>query len=194
MAVSVGTPPPEGWKWVVAELITAADEVKEATTNHGFFWIFYVVKGSIEVGTDNATKAASAGEGIMVAAGENHTHRYLPQSKVLIFDVRSTNDNPTAFHRGTRLFVSDKLDLPQAPDYKMQIQQFTLEPGKQTRESTKVNPDFIYVEEGTLTVFTPTSSMVAQAGKAFPLPPNVTYIRSNEGTVPARFLLVEVRP
>lgn len=189
--VSVGTPPSEGWRWVVAEINTGADEVKEAPTpGHDFFWEFFVVKGSTEVSTGEGAKVAPAGEGIMVPAKQQHSHRYPPQSKVLAFDVRSANDNPSGFHRGTKLFLSDKLSLRSSSDHKLRIQEFSLTPGQRLPETSIADPSFVYVVEGTLS----SGATVIETGKSDGLPLNVKLTLSNEGKTPLRFLLVDVRP
>lgn len=189
--VSVGAPPSEGWRWVVAEINTAADEVTEAPNpGHDFFWGFFVVKGSTEVSTGEGKKVASAGEGIIVPAKQQHSHRYPPQSKVLAFDVRSADDNPSGFHRGTKLFLSDKLSLKSSSDHKLRIQEFSLTPGQRLPEATIAEPNFIYVTEGTLT----SGATAIETGKSNSLPLNVKLALSNEGKTPLRFLLVDVRP
>lgn len=189
--ISVGAPPPEGWRWVLAEISTGADEVKEAPNpGHGFFWEFFVVKGSTEVSFAEGTKLASAGEGIMVPAKQQHSHRYPPQSKVLAFDVRSATDNPDAFHGGAKLFLSDKLPLRSSSDHKLRVQEFSLSPGQRLPETTIAEPNFVYVVEGTLT----SGATTTETGKAGSLPLNVKLTLSNEGKTPLRFLLVDVRP
>lgn len=189
--VNVGAPPPEGWRWVVAEISTGADEVKEAPNpGHVFFWEFFVVNGSTEVSTVEGTKVASAGEGIMVPAKQQHLHRYPPQSKVLAFDVRSANDNPDAFHRGTKLFLSDKLSLRSSSDHKLRVQEFSLSPGQRLPETTIAEPNFFYVVEGTLT----SGTTATETGKSGSLPLNVKLALSNQGNTPLRFLLADVRP
>jgi len=189
--VGVGAPPPEGWRWVVGEINTGADEVTEAPNpGHGFFWEFFVVKGSNEVSTGDGKKVASAGEGIMVPAKQQHSHRYPPQSKVLVFDVRSANDNPDAFHRGTKLFLSGTLSLRSSSDHKLRVQEFSLSPGQRLPETTTAEPNFFYVMEGILT----SGTTATETGKAGSLPLNVKLALSNEGKTPLKFLLVDVRP
>lgn len=192
--VAVGAPPSEGWKWVVAELNTGADEAKEGPHDHGFFWIFFAIKGSTEVSTADGTKVASAGEGIMIPAKQQHSHRYLPQSKVLVFDVRSANDNPDRFHGATKLLVSDKLEMKAGSAYKLRIREFTLPPRSRTSEDLTSDPNFVYVVEGTLTTRAGSNVSTTEAGKVFTLPLNVKPVASNEGTTPLRFVLVDVRP
>lgn len=195
LETSVGTPPPEGWRWVVAEINTGADEIKEApNTGHGFFWEFFVIKGSTEVSTPAGTKVASAGEGIMLPARQQHSHRYPPQSKVLAFDVRSANDNPDAFHRGTKLLLSDKLPVRAAPDYKLRVRTFDLAAGSQRGEESISDPNFVYVIEGTLTTSVGKDANRIEANKALSVPLNTKFIIKNEGTTPARYILVDVRP
>ena len=191
--VSVGTPPPEGWRWVVAEINTGADEVREAAAAHGFFWIFYVVKGSTEISMGGLTTVAFAGEGIMVPARQQHTHRDLPQSKILAFDVRSANDTPDAFHRGTRLLLSNKLELAASPGFKVRIQEITLSPGQRMPETSVADPSFVYVVEGTLTTRTGDSTATIEVAKASELALRATYGMSNDNTAaPLRFLLIAV--
>lgn len=195
LETSVGTPPPEGWRWVVAEINTGAGEIKEApNAGHGFFWEFFVIKGSTEVSTPAGTKVASAGEGIMVPAKQQHSHRYPPQSKVLAFDVRSANDNPDAFHRGTKLLLSDKLPVRAAPDYKLRVRTFDLAAGSQRGEESISDPNFVYVIEGTLTTSVGKDASRIEANKAVSVPLNTKFVMKNEGTTAARYILVDVHP
>ncbi|MEK7873319.1 MAG: hypothetical protein AAB502_05605 [Chloroflexota bacterium] len=195
LETSVGAPPPEGWRWVVAEINTGADEVKEAPNpGHDFFWAFFVIKGSTEVSTAAGTKVASAGEGIMVPAKQQHSHRYPPQSKVLAFDVRSANDNPGAFHRGTKVLLSDKLPLRVSPDHKLRVRTFALAAGSQRDEDSIPDPNFVYVIEGTLTTSAGKDVSRIETNKALSLPLNTKFIIKNEGTTALRYLLVDVHP
>ncbi|MBI4301321.1 MAG: hypothetical protein HY664_01800 [Chloroflexi bacterium] len=189
--VSVGAPPAEGWRWVVAKIVTGDGEVTESSNpGHDFFWEFYVVKGSAEVSGAVGAKTASAGQGILVPAKQEHSHRYLPHSTVLAFDVRSANDNPDRFHGGSRLFLSDKLSLKSTSDHKLRVQEFSLSPGQRMPETTITDANFVYVIEGMLTAGTTT----IDTDKANSLPINAKFTLSNEGTTPLRFILVDVRP
>lgn len=193
--VPIGTPPPEGWRWVAAEINTGADEVKEPQSNgHDFFWTFFVISGSTEVSTADGTKVSSAGEGIMVSAKQQHAHRYPPQSRVLAFDVRSANDNPSAFHRGTKVFLSDKLQLRAAADYKLRVRTFTLTTGSRGAEDSIPDPNFVYVIEGTLTTSSGKDISRTEPNKALALPLNTKFVASNEGATPLRYILVDVHP
>ncbi len=195
MDVGVGTPPSEGWRWVVAEIVTGADEVKEApNAGHDFFWIFYVLSGSNEVTMGDGTKLASAGEGIMVPAKQQHSHRYPPQSKVLAFDVRSANENPSAFHRGTKVLLSDKVTLRPAADYKVRVRTYSIDPGSQRDADTIQDPNFVHVIEGTLTTTVGKDVTRTEAGKAFSAPLNTKFVMKNEGTTKLRYVVADVHP
>ncbi|MBM2832009.1 MAG: hypothetical protein HW414_1061 [Dehalococcoidia bacterium] len=147
---NVGTPPSEGWKWVVAEINTAAEEVKENPNAHGFFWSFFTVKGSHEVTMGSDIKMVQSGEAVLVQARQQHSHRYLPQSKVLVFDLRTVYDMPDSYHRGTQLPVPDNaLDTKKGADLKLRVRTFVLAPGSRTSEAITSDPNFGYVMEGT---------------------------------------------
>lgn len=94
--VDVGTPPPTGWLWTVAEIAAGVDEVVERANAHGNFWVFYTVEGSAELTTGEAKKVVSGGEAVFVPARLDHGHRYLPASRILVFDVHPADDPPSA--------------------------------------------------------------------------------------------------
>ncbi|MBI4234396.1 MAG: cupin domain-containing protein [Chloroflexi bacterium] len=186
--VSYGAAPAAGWKWGVAEITTGAEERIENTANHGFAWIFYVVRGSTEIGTADGKMVIPAGEAAILPARQEHTHRFLPQSQVLVFRPA---DRPFGeFHRGNRLFESGAaLPLTAGQDYKVRIREHTLSPGA---ASITVDANFGYVLEGTLTVRAGDSVTTQQAGTAFGLPSNVRQVLSNGGTTPVRFILTDL--
>ena len=190
----IGEPPTVGWKWVVAAL-NSENERATATESHGFFWVYYAVTGSTEVTTANVTKTVPSGEAVLIPARQQHSHRYFPQSKILIFDVRDTSDVPTAFHQGSQLFQSDKLELRSLTNPKLRIREYTLPPGSRTADLT-IDPNFGYVLEGILTTTAGSESNTSrtEAGKTFTLPLNVELSASNAGTTPVRFILVDVHP
>lgn len=196
LELSIGAPPPEGWRWVVAEYAAGADEVKEAANQHGFFWIFFVLKGQTEVTTSAGVKLANAGEGIMVAAREQHSHRYPPQSRVLILDVRSANNNPDAFHGGTRVYLSEKIDLKPAPDFKLRIREFTIAQGGANVFGPVDGSSFLYVPDGALsaTAAGGGAAVSVELGKALSLSVGSSYVLRNPGTAPLRVLAVDVHP
>ena len=191
---NVGTPPSEGWKWVVAEINTAAEEVKENSNAHGFFWSFFTVKGSHEVTMGSDIKMVQSGEAVLVQARQQHSHRYLPQSKVLVFDLRTVYDMPDSYHRGTQLPVPDNaLDTKKGADLKLRVRTFVLAPGSRTSEALTSDPNFGYVMEGTLSLSVAGSVKSVEASKTFTLPVQGKQVASNEGTTPLRFILVDVR-
>ncbi|MBI4308270.1 MAG: hypothetical protein HY684_05635 [Chloroflexi bacterium] len=185
---SYGSAPAAGWKWGVAEITTGAEERIEETNNHGFAWIFYVIRGSTEIGTADGKKVLAAGEAAIVPARQAHSHRFLPQSQVLVFRPA---DRPFGeFHRGAKLYESNTaLPLTPGQAYKVRIKQLTISPGS---AGMTVDANFGYVMEGTLTVRAGDAVSTQQVGKAFGLPSNVTQVVSNGGTTPVRFILVDL--
>lgn len=192
--LDVGAPPPEGWRWLVAEL--SGNSIAESpghglqSQGHGFFWLFFVVKGSTEIVTAEGTKVASARQGILNPARQPHTHRYAPDSAVLALDVRSANDNPKEFHGGTRLYLSDKIALRSAASHKLRIQELTLSPGQRLAEAALTDPTIAYVVEGALSA----GSVSIEAGKVGELAVGTKIALSNQGSAPLRLYLLDVRP
>ena len=193
--VGVGTPPAVGWKWAVAELKTGTDEVIDGPTKHDLTWVFIVVKGSAEVSTAEGKKTVSSGEAVIIPAGQEHTHRYLPQSQLLAFQIRPADPPPGRLHGGSQVFLSEKpLEVKAGSDYKVRVREFTLSPGSRTSESFTAEPNFGYVVEGALTSRISDSMTTTETGRVFTLPLNVRHVESNEGITPCRFLLVDVHP
>lgn len=190
----IGGPPAVGWKWVVAELNSDNESTEDSPRGHDFFWVFYAVKGSTDVTTSgNVTKTYTTGEAALVLARQPHSHRYVPQSKLLLFDARDTTDTPTAFHRGSQLFQSDKLELRGQTNLKLRIREFSLPPGSRTLDLT-IDPNFVYVIEGTLTAITGADTKKVESGKTFVYPLNVKIEAKNESTSPLRFIIADVHP
>ncbi|MBI4301322.1 MAG: cupin domain-containing protein [Chloroflexi bacterium] len=195
LAVGVGTPPAAGWKWAVAEIAAGTDDVVEGLNAHDYSWTFFTVRGSMELSTADGKRVLSSGEGVFVPARQQHAHRYLPQSRGLAFHLRAADDPPGALHRGRTLLVSDApLGVKAGLNYTLRVREFTLSPGEQTPESLTADPNFVYVEEGTLTLRVGDSASSTEAGKVSTIPLNVRHIESNEGTTLLRFLVVDVRP
>ncbi len=186
---SYGAVPAAGWKWGVAEITTGAEGRTEDTARHRFTWAFYVVRGSTEVGTGDANKVIPNGEATLVPAEQDHTHRFLPQSQVLVFRPA---DRPFGeFHRGTRLYESSStLDLKAGQSYSIRIREFTL--ASKASQSITAEAAFGYVLDGTLTVGTGSAAAAYQAGKVFDLPSKGAQTLRNEGTAPLRFTLVDL--
>ncbi|MBI2830885.1 MAG: cupin domain-containing protein [Chloroflexi bacterium] len=184
--VSYGAAPAAGWKWGVAELTTGADERTTSTARHGFAWIFYVVRGSTEVGIAGEKKVVSAGDAVLVPAQQDHTHRYPPQSQVLIFRPA---DRPFGdFHQGNRLWESDaSLALNAGQNYSTRIREYTLAPGV---ANLTAEGQWGYVLEGTLTLREGGTATTHQAGKVFALTSNASQVLNNEGPTPVRFIAV----
>ncbi|MBI4283800.1 MAG: hypothetical protein HY663_04955 [Chloroflexi bacterium] len=190
----IGTPPAVGWKWVVAEF-NSDNESSRPSQSHDFFWVYYVVKGSTELTTNNTTKKLASGEAMLVEGRQLHEHRYFPQSKLLQFDVRDSTDRPTAFHQGRELYQSDNLtSLTPGKEYKLRIRQFTLAPNSRTKSTGAIDPNFLYVVEGSVTITTQAGLFKIQEGTAFSLPLSTGYIIANESGTPVKFVLADVHP
>ncbi len=189
MDVNYGTAPNTGWKWGVGEISIGAEERIEDTTSHGFAWVFYVVRGSTEVGTAEGNKVVQVGEAVTVKQRQNHSHRFPAQSQVLVFRPA---DRPFGeFHRGNRLYESDAtLDLKAGQNYSMRIREFTLPP--RGSETITIGASFGYMLDGTLTIRAGDAATTQQAGKVFILPSGEREVLSNEGVAPARFILVDL--
>ena len=195
LEVGAGPAPAAGWKWAVADFDIAADGRTDGPHEHDFAWVFYAIKGSAEVTISGATKVVSAGEGVLIPAGQQHSHRYLPQSKHIGFHLRPADQPAAALHRGGTVLLSEKaIDLRAGSDYKLQIREFTFPPGSRTSENLTSDPNFGYVAEGTGTFSVGQTASTVEAGKPLVLPLNESYVISNQGTTPLRLVLVDVRP
>jgi mannose-6-phosphate isomerase-like protein (cupin superfamily) len=194
LEVGVGSAPPSGWKWAVAEFDTGA-EAGDGPHTHDFAWVFYTIKGSADVSMGGASKTIGAGGGVLIPAREQHSHRYLPQSIMIGFHLRPVDQPPGALHRGTTILVSDKpLDLRDGVDYKVRVQEFTFPGNAQQSERLTANPNFAYLAEGSLAITSGGSSKAIEARKPIVLPVNEPYLVANPGTSPARLVVVDVHP
>jgi len=195
LEVGAGAPPAAGWKWAVADFDTAADARTDGPHEHDFAWVFYAIKGSADVTIAGANKVMSAGEGVLVPAVQQHSHRYLPQSKLIAFHLRAADQPAAALHRGGTVLLSEKaLELRAGPDYKVRIREFIFPPGSRTAENLTADPNFAYVAEGAVNYRAGQTANTVEAGKPLVLPLNEPYTLSNEGTTSLRLVLVDVRP
>lgn len=195
LEAAAGSPPAAGWKWAVAEFNTSEQATSDGPHSHDYAWVFYVIKGSIETTVGDERKPMTAGEGVFIPARQTHSHRYLPQSKVVAFHLRAADNPPAALHRGTTILVSDRaLELKQAAEYNVRIREVTLAPGSQLSESLGSDPGFGYVAEGTLTLTVGQTTNTVQPGKTFVPPLSEKYVISNTSAAPVRFVIVDVIP
>lgn len=186
---SYGVVPGAGWRWGVGEIATGAQEVVEGTSTHAFAWIFHVILGSAEIGTAEGSRVISAGDTAIVPAGQNHTHRYAPQSRVLVFRPA---DRPfgESFHRATRLYESaTALPLTVGQSYSARIREQTLSAGS---SSVISDAGFGYVVDGTLVVSSAGNASTQRAGSAFGLQSGVSQLLFAVGGTSARFILVDL--
>ena len=138
-----------GWKWQVMQRTTGPAEVAEDSTNHGNFWVFYVLKGSTEVGIGDSRKVLGVDEATLIPERQEHTHRFPAQSEILGFHVRPSDRPPGDSHGGQLLFNSEQTIEAPAGNYSVRLREFTLARGEQTsanigpgpldRKSTRLN-------------------------------------------------------
>ena len=183
-----GVVPAAGWKWGVAEIATGAQEKTQDATRHGSAWVFYVVRGSMELGTADGKKTYRAGEAVMMPAQQDHTHRFEAQSQVLVFRPA---DRPFGdFHQGSRLWESESLiALTAGQSYSVRIREYTLAPGV---ANLTAQGDWVYVIEGTLTSRASGSATLHQAGAVLALTGGSSQVLGNEGATPVRVIAVGV--
>ena len=183
-----GPAPAAGWKWGAAIITTGAQEVTEDTARHGFAWVFYVLRGSTEIGSASGRQVLSAGQAAILPAGQDHTHRFPPQSEVLVFRPA---DRPFGeFHRGTRLYESDAL-LPVAAgqNYRVRIREQTI--SAWSPSSVTSDTGFAYVVEGPLVVRHGGVESIQQTGNAFGLLSRGLVLLT-AGAAPVRVLLMDL--
>lgn len=195
--VDAGSVPPAGWKWVVSEINIGTDPnaVPSTPTSHDYTHVFYVVKGSTQVGADNVTKTVPEGEAALVPAHQEHSHLYPPQSKVLAVHLRAADDPPGAKpHGGDKILLSDKpLVLETVSSLKLRVREFTLSPKSRTSDLTKY-ANFGYVLQGTLAIVTDNDTIPVEANKVFTLPLGGKIEARNQVGTLLRFILVDVHP
>ncbi|HLE82064.1 MAG TPA: ABC transporter substrate-binding protein, partial [Dehalococcoidia bacterium] len=164
------------------------------STNHGNFWVFYVLKGSTEVGIGDSRKVLGVGEATLISERQDHSHLFPAQSEILGFHVRPSDRPPGDSHRGQLQFTSEGTIEAPAGNYSVRLREFTLARGEQTSANIGPGP-FAYVMEGTLSTRSGNNIMsTTEAGKVLSLPTSGTVVVSNEGTTPLRFILVDLRP
>jgi mannose-6-phosphate isomerase-like protein (cupin superfamily) len=182
-----GAAPAADWKWGLAAITTGAQEVTDTTNSHNFAWVFYVLRGSAEIGSATGRQALSAGQAAIVPARQDHTHRFAPQTQVLVFRPA---DRPFGdFHRGTRLYESSALPVTAGRSYRVRIREQTLSAGAQSAVTSETG--FGYVVEGPLVVRAGGAEGMQQTGAAFGLASQGQVLLSAGGT-PASVVLVDL--
>ena len=193
--VNAGAPPPAGWKWAVVEFNTGAEESIVPLEDHDMDWVFFVVKGSNEISIGDKKNILNAGEGLVIPATQRHSHRFVPQSKVVAFQLRPADRPPGNLHRGSQILLSENpLGLRPSAAYKLRIREVTLAPGSKIAENMTSNPNFGYVADGVLTISTGNTSSKIEAGKPFTLQTTSTQTVGNDGAAPLRIFLVDIGP
>ena len=191
LEVSAGSPPAVGWKWQVMQHTTGPEDVAEGNSEHGYFWAFYVLRGSTEIGVAGTNTRIGLREATLIPARQEHTHRHPAQSEILGFQLRPGDRPPGDSHRGKLLFASDEALEVSSANYSVRVREYTLARGQQTTANVGAGP-FSYVMEGTLSSRSGTGMNTTDAGKVLSLASSGTVVLSNEGTVPVTFVLVDV--
>ncbi|MBI4317363.1 MAG: c-type cytochrome [Chloroflexi bacterium] len=194
--LNVGAPPAGGWKWVLGRRTTGAEvdiEVSNNPNEHGFEWVFHVVKGSKEMTIPGGSVVLGEGEAELLPARGIHTHLFAAQSEVLGFRVHPASARPPdAYHRGEPLLFSEEaLDLTDGVSYRLRVREITVAPA-QTTPGIEAGPSFAYVVEGTLSTRVGNRVSSTEAGGVLELTSGGAIVASNEGTTPLRFVLVDL--
>lgn len=189
---AIGAPPAVGWIWQVMRRTTGPADVAEDSTSHGNFWVFYVLKGSTEVGIGDRKEVLEVGEATLIPERQAHTHRFPAQSEVLGFHVRPSDRPPGDSHRGQLLFTSEETIEAPAANHSVRVREFTLARGEQKEANIGTGP-FAYVIEGTLSTRSGNIVSTTGAGNVLGLPGSGTVVVSNEGTAPLKFILVDLQ-
>lgn len=181
-------PAAAGWRWGVGLISTGSQEVTEDTTNHLFAWVFYVVRGSTEIGTATGRQVLSAGQAAIVPARQDHTHRFPPQSEVLVF--RPSCAPCGELHRAVRLYDSDVLPVTAGRNYRVRIREQTV--SAWSPSSVTSDTGFAYVVGGPLVAREAAAESIQQTGNAFGLPPGQPLVLLTADATPGRVLLVDL--
>jgi hypothetical protein len=184
---SYGPAPAGGWRLGLAVIAPEGQDITESPVDHSFAWVFYVLRGSIEIGSSAGSRTIPAGAAAIVPALQVHTHRFPAQSRVLVFRPA---DRPFGdFHRGTRLYESEGL-LRVSPGrtYRIRVQEQTLQPWSPSNVTTDTG--FAYVAEGSLVVRDDGLDRVQPTGSAFGLRSNLVLLTADVS--PARVILVDL--
>lgn len=184
---SYGPAPAAGWRWGLGVLAPQEQDITEAPADHLFAWVFYVLRGSTEIGSSSGSRTIPAGAAAIVPAQQVHTHRFPAQSRVLVF--RPADRPLVDFHRSTRLYESaGLLPVSAGRTYRIRVQEQTLQPW--TPSPVTTDTGFAYVAEGSLVVRDDGPDRVQPAGSAFGLRSNLILLTAD--AAPARVILVDL--
>ena len=182
-----GPAPASGCRLGLGVIATEGQDVTEPAVDHSFAWVFYVLRGSMEIGSSAGSRTIPAGAAAIVPPEQVHTHRFPAQSRVLVFRPA---DRPFGdFHRATRLYESEGL-LPVSPGrtYRIRVAEQTLQPWSPSNVGTDTG--FAYVAEGSLVVRDEGTDRVQPTGSAFGLRSNLVLLTAD--AAPARVILVDL--
>jgi mannose-6-phosphate isomerase-like protein (cupin superfamily) len=176
-----------GWRWGLGVLAPQGQDITEPPSDHSFAWVFYVLRGSAEIGSSSGSRTIPAGAAAILPAGQIHTHRFPAQSQVLVFRPA---DRPFGdFHRATRLYESEG-PLPVSPGrtYRIRVQEQTLQPWMPSPVTTDTG--LAYVADGNVVVRGDGADRLQPTGSAFGLRSNLVLLTADAAT--ARVILVDL--
>jgi len=172
-------------------------DVMEAKDHHDNPYIFFVTRGSEEVGTDAGTTTINADDAELISAGMDHTHHYLPRTHVLTVRLGPASNNPEDYHGGYPglYFTGQALETQPATNYKLRVREYTLAPGQRRPDSTIVQPSVVFVIDGTLTM-RPSNGSATTTGtyKVSVLPLHVNLFLGKEVQNLVNFVVVDLHP
>lgn len=206
LEVSVGTSPAAGWAWLVGVIKTGPEKTDEKLTEHRYAWTFFVVMGSMEISTAEGKKTLSAGDGMVIAAEQQHSHSYLPESEILVIQLRPADQlshlpgpagqlsqKALEVHGGRTVSpMGERINLAGGTDYKLRVREFSLSRGQRISDALNIGANFGYIQDGTLTIRKGDNLSTIEAGKTFVLPLDGVDTVSNESATRVRFILVDV--
>jgi quercetin dioxygenase-like cupin family protein len=170
-------------------------DVTEARDHHDNPYIFFVTRGSEEVGTDSGVTTIRADDAVFMPAGIDHTHHYLPRTHVLTVRLGLAGRNPEDYHGGYPglYFTGNVLETQPAATYNLRIREYTLAAGERRPDSTIVQPSFTFVIEGSLTLRLANGSATTTGSyNVCILPLNVNLFLGNEAQDPVKFVVVDL--
>ena len=196
LEVSLGIPPPVGWKLQVQERTRSRAGVD--VVRHTDSALYYTLEGTHEWVRGDTVQTFPRGQAVFVPAGLEHIHRMLPiGSTLLTFEIyftRGDASRPTPPPGARLLYFSGKpADVIAGVSYAIRLDEFTFLPGARW-DLNPHEPLFNYVLEGIKTRRVADQVLRHEPGSVLELPIGTRFTASNEGATPLRFLAVVLIP
>ena len=194
--VSLGIPPPVGWKLQVQERTRSRAGVE--VVRHTASALYYTLEGTHEWVRGDTVQTFPRGQAVLVPAGLEHIHRMLPiGSTLLTFEIyfaRGDASRPTPPPDARLLYFSEKpAEVIAGVPYTIRLDEFTFLPGARW-DLNPHEPLFIYVMEGIKLRRVADQVLRHEQGSVLEPPIGTRFTASNEGTMPMRFLAVVLVP